>query len=119
LLSCLIADENFKSTKRKLDRKLVLIVQQIIGGKPLWILPQTFYNNEDSLKEVGFTSVFFFFFGYPWLKMLDPSPSTRVNSFENLNRAHARGHFMRRSRLAKVDFAFSMVKSEVQVALYF
>jgi hypothetical protein len=32
-------------------------------------------------------------------------------------RAHIRGWFRRRSRIVKVDFAFSLVKSEVQVAL--
>jgi hypothetical protein len=33
------------------------------------------------------------------------------------SRAHVGGPFGRRSRLVKVDFAFSLVKSEVQVAL--
>ena len=34
-------------------------------------------------------------------------------------RAHVGGRCERRSRLVKVDFAFSLVKFEVQVALYF
>ena len=35
----------------------------------------------------------------------------------SLYRAHVGGRFGRRSRLVKVDFAFSLVKREVQVAL--
>lgn len=43
---------DMKSPKRKLDRKLVLIVQEMINGKEIWKLPDGYYNNEETLKEV-------------------------------------------------------------------
>jgi hypothetical protein len=35
------------------------------------------------------------------------------------NLAHVGGRFGQRSRLVKINFAFSLLKSEVQVTLYF
>lgn len=43
---------DMKSPKRKLDKKLVLIVQEMINGKEIWKLPDGYYNNEETLKEV-------------------------------------------------------------------
>ncbi|XP_076073864.1 large ribosomal subunit protein mL46-like [Mytilus galloprovincialis] len=44
---------DMKSPKRKLDRKLVLIVQEMVNGKEIWKLPDGYYNNEETLKETA------------------------------------------------------------------
>jgi hypothetical protein len=51
-----------------------------------------------------------------WVMLINIKLSELI--LENLyNRAHVGGRFGQRSRLVKVDFAFSLVKSKVQVAL--
>ena len=46
-----------------------------------------------------------------------PGREDLLNNYISVYRAHVGGRFGRSSRLVKVDFAFSLVKSEVQVAL--
>ncbi|KAK9505284.1 hypothetical protein O3M35_009374 [Rhynocoris fuscipes] len=43
-------ENNLKSTRRALDRRLLLLIREKIGEKPTWILPQGLYKGEESLR---------------------------------------------------------------------
>lgn len=44
---------NLKSTNRKLDRKLTLLVKQKIGERELWVMPQGELEDGESLRQVS------------------------------------------------------------------
>ncbi|XP_073992489.1 mitochondrial ribosomal protein L46 [Rhodnius prolixus] len=44
------AENDLKSTRRALDRRLLLLIKEKIGDKQYWILPQGVYKGEESLR---------------------------------------------------------------------
>lgn len=46
-------EDDLKSLQRKLDQKLYLVVDQLLGKRPQWIFPQTTWRGPESLRKTA------------------------------------------------------------------